>query len=210
MSMMKKFFALVAAVCLSLPVFAQQAPNELVQQVTDDVLEIIRKDREIQNGSTAKVIDLVDQKVLPHFNFLRMTALAVGKDWRKANPQQQQQLAAEFKTLLVRTYANALTGYRNQKVVYKPFKMKPEETDVLVRTEVQQPGNKPIQLDYSLERRDNGWKVYDVTVAGISLVTNYRDQFAQEVRAGGVDGLIASIAAKNRSLETGQAKAEKK
>lgn len=208
--MMKKFFALVAAVCLSLPVFAQQAPNELVQQVTDDVLEIIRKDREIQNGSTAKVIDLVDQKVLPHFNFLRMTALAVGKDWRKANPQQQQQLAAEFKTLLVRTYANALTGYRNQKVVYKPFKMKPEETDVLVRTEVQQPGNKPIQLDYSLERRDSGWKVYDVTVAGISLVTNYRDQFAQEVRAGGIDGLIASIAAKNRSLETGQAKAEKK
>jgi len=210
MSMMKKFFALVAAVCVSLPVFAQQAPNELVQQVTDDVLEIIRKDREIQNGSTAKVIDLVDQKVLPHFNFLRMTALAVGKDWRKANTQQQQQLAAEFKTLLVRTYANALTGYRNQKVVYKPFKMKPEETDVLVRTEVQQPGNKPIQLDYSLERRDSGWKVYDVTVAGISLVTNYRDQFAQEVRAGGVDGLIASIAAKNRSLETGQAKAEKK
>lgn len=210
MSMMKKPLALLAAACLSLPVFAQQAPNDLVQQVTEEVLEVIRKDREIQNGSTSKVIELVDKKVLPHFNFQRMTALAVGKDWRKATPPQQQQLAGEFKTLLVRTYANALTGYRNQKVVYKPFKMKPDETDVLVRTEVQQPGNKPIQLDYSLELRDGSWKVYDVTVAGISLVTNYRDQFAQEVRAGGIDGLIASVAAKNRSLEATQAKAEKK
>jgi phospholipid transport system substrate-binding protein len=210
MSMMKKLLALAAAACLSLPVLAQQTPNDLVQQVTEEVLEVIRKDREIQNGSTSKVIDLVDQKVLPHFNFLRMTALAVGKDWRRATPQQQQQLATEFKTLLVRTYANALTGYRNQKVIYKPFRMKPEETDVLVRTEVQQPGSKPVQLDYSLELRDGSWKVYDVTVAGISLVTNYRDQFSQEVRAGGVDGLIASIATKNRSLEAGQAKVEKK
>ena len=208
--MMKKILALVYAACLSLPVMAQQAPNDLVQQVTEEVLEVIRKDREIQNGSTSKVIELVDKQVLPHFNFQRMTALAVGKDWRRATPQQQLQLAGEFKTLLVRTYANALTGYRNQKVVYRPFKMKPDETDVLVRTEVQQPGNKPIQLDYSLELRDGSWKVYDVTVAGISLVTNYRDQFAQEVRAGGIDGLVASIAAKNRSLEATQAKAEKK
>ncbi|HEX6735631.1 MAG TPA: ABC transporter substrate-binding protein [Azonexus sp.] len=208
--MMKKLLALAATACLALPAFAQQAPNELVQQVTEEVLEIVRKDRDIQNGSTAKVIDLVDKKVLPHFNFTRMTALAVGKDWRKANPQQQQQLTGEFKTLLVRTYANALTGYRNQKVVYKPFRMQPEETDVLVRTEVQQPGSKPIQLDYSLERQDSAWKVYDVTVAGISLVTNYRDQFGQEVRNGGIDGLIASVAAKNRSLEANQARADKK
>lgn len=208
--MMNKLLALAATLCLSLPVFAQQAPNELVQQVTEEVLEVIRKDRDIQNGSTSKVIELVDTKVLPHFNFQRMTALAVGKDWRRASPQQQQQLAGEFKTLLVRTYANALTGYRNQKVVYKPFRMKPEETDVLVRTEVQQPGNKPVQLDYSLELKDGAWKVYDVTVAGISLVTNYREQFAQEVRAGGIDGLIASISTKNRTLEANQAKAEKK
>lgn len=210
MHKMKKLIALAAVACLSLPAFAQQPPNDLVQQVTEEVLEIIRKDRDIQNGSTSKVIELVDKKVLPHFNFTRMTALAVGKDWRKATPPQQQQLAGEFKTLLVRTYANALTGYRNQKVVYKPFKMKPDETDVLVRTEVQQPGNKPIQLDYSLELKDGAWKVYDVTVAGISLVTNYRDQFGQEVRNGGIDGLVASIAAKNRSLEASQAKAEKK
>ncbi|MCL2345955.1 MAG: ABC transporter substrate-binding protein [Desulfobulbus sp.] len=207
---MKKLLAFIAAACFALPVLAEQAPNELVQQVTDEVLDIVQKDRDIQNGNTARIIEMVDQKVLPHFNFTRMTALAVGKDWRKASPQQQQQLAEQFKTLLVRTYANALTSYRNQKVVYKPFRMKPEDTDVLVRTEIQQPGAKPIGLDYSLERKDGGaWKVYDVTVAGISLVTNYRDQFAQEVRSGGIDGLIASISAKNRSLEAGQAQAKK-
>lgn len=210
MPIMKKLLAFAAAACFALPVSAQQAPNEMVQHVTDEVLDIVRKDRDIQNGSTAKVMELVDQKVLPHFDFMRMTALALGRDWRKASPQQQQQLADEFKTLLVRTYANALIGYRNQKVVYKPFKMKPEDIDVLVRTEIQQPGNKPIGLDYNLEFKNNEWKVYDVTVAGISLVTNYRDQFAQEVRNGGIDGLIASIAAKNHSLEANQAKAEKK
>jgi len=204
--MMKKLFALLVAGFVASAAFAQEAPDVLVQRVTEEVLEIIRNDREIQNGSTNKVIDLVDKKVLPHFNFQHMTALAMGKEWRKASPQQQQQLTAEFKTLLVRTYANALTGYKNQKVVYKPLKMTPADTDVLVRTEVLHPGSKPVQLDYSLEKMDAGWKVYDVVVAGISLVTNYRDQFAQEVRNGGVDGLIASIANKNKSLEAGQKK----
>ena len=208
--MMKKLFALLVAGFVASAAFAQEAPDVLVQRVTEEVLEIIRNDREIQNGSTNKVIDLVDKKVLPHFNFQHMTALAMGKEWRKASPQQQQQLTAEFKTLLVRTYSNALTGYKNQKVVYKPFKMNAGETDVLVRTEVLQPGSKAVQLDYSLEKKESAWKVYDVTVAGISLVTNYRDQFAQEVRNGGVDGLIATVAAKNKSLESNLAKAEKK
>lgn len=203
---MKKLFALLFAGFMLSPAFAQEAPDALVQRVTDDVLEIIHKDRDIQNGDTRKVIDLVDKKVLPNFNFTHMTALALGKDWRKATPQQQQQLTAEFKTLLVRTYANALTGYQNQRVVYKPFKMAATDTDVLVRTEVLQPGSKPVQLDYSLEKLESGWKVYDVVVAGISLVTNYRDQFSQEVRNGGIDGLIASVAAKNKSLETNQKK----
>lgn len=203
---MKKLFALLFAGFVATAASAQEAPDVLVQRVTDDVLEIIRKDRDIQNGDTHKVIELVDKKVLPHFNFPHMTALALGKDWRKASPQQQQQLTGEFKTLLVRTYANALTGYKNQKVVYKPLKMAPADSDVLVRTEVLQPGSKPVQLDYSLEKQESGWKVYDVVVAGISLVTNYRDQFSQEVRNGGIDGLIASVAAKNKSLETGQKK----
>ena len=207
---MKKLFAVLLASLIATVAYAQEAPDALVQRVTEDVLEIIRKDRDIQSGDTRKVIELVDKKVLPNFNFTHMTALALGKEWRKATPQQQSQLTAEFKTLLVRTYSNALTSYKNQKVVYKPFKMASAETDVLVRTEVLQPGGKPVQLDYSLEKQEQGWKVYDVVVAGISLVTNYRDQFNQEVRNGGIDGLIAAIAAKNRSLESNSIKSEKK
>lgn len=207
---MKKLISFLFAGFLAASAFAQETPDLLIQQVTEDVLDIIRKDKDIQSGNTQKAIDLVDKKVLPHFNFQHMTALAVGKDWKKATAQQQQQLTHEFKTLLVRTYSNALTGYKNQKVVYKPFKMAAGETDVLVRTEVLQPGSKPVQLDYSLERIEAGWKVYDVTIAGISLVTNYRDQFGQEVRNGGIDGLIATLVNKNKSMESNLAKAEKK
>ena len=208
--MMKKLIAFFFALFLAVAVYAQEAPDALILQVTEEVLDIIRKDKDIQSGNTHKAIELVDKKVLPHFNFQHMTALAVGKDWKKATPQQQQQLTAEFRTLLVRTYSNALTSYKNQKVVYKPFKMAAGETDVLVRTEVLQPGSKAVQLDYNLEKLENGWKVYDVIVAGISLVTNYRDQFAQEIRNGGVDGLIAAVAAKNKSLESSLVKVDKK
>ena len=182
----------------------------LVKRVTEEVLEIVRKDKEIQNGDTSRVLELVDAKVLPNFNFPHMTALAVGKDWRKATPAQQKRLTGEFQELLVRTYSNALTSYKNQRVVYKPFRMNAGDTDVLVRTEVDEPGRKPVQLDYSLEKLDAGWKVYDVTVAGISLVTNYRDQFAQEVRSGGIDGLIQSLVTKNKSLQGNVAKADGK
>lgn len=208
--MMKKLIVFAFASLLATLALAQEAPDALVKQVTEEVLEIVRKDKDIQNGNAKKAIDLVDAKVIPHFNFQHMTALAVGKDWRKASPQQQQQLTAEFKTLLVRTYSNALTSYKNQKVVYKPFKMNAGDAEVVVRTEVQQPGNKPVQLDYSLEKLDAGWKVYDVSVAGISLVTNYRDQFGQEIRNSGVDGLIKAIATKNKSLEGPLAKADGK
>lgn len=207
---MKKLLAFCFTALISIAALAQEAPDALVQRVTGEVLDIVSKDKDIQNGSTQKVIDLVDQKVLPHFNFRHMTALALGKDWKKASPEQQQQLTAEFKTLLVRTYSNALTNYKNQKVVFKPLKMNPADSEVLVRTEVMQPGSKPVQLDYSLEKLDNGWKVFDVVVAGISLVTNYRDQFAQEVRNSGIDGLIQSIATKNKSLQSNVAKADKK
>jgi len=207
---MKKLIAFAFAAFAAFSAFAQETPDALVKRVTDEVLDIVHKDKDIQGGSTKKAIELVDAKVLPYFNFQHMTALAVGKDWRKANPQQQQQLTHEFKTLLVRTYSNALTAYRNETIRYKPFKMAAGETDVLVRTEVVQPGNKPVQLDYSLEKLEAGWKVYDVNVAGISLVTNYREQFAQQVRDGGIDGLIQSIASKNKSLEGNLVKADKK
>ena len=203
---MKKFFAFILFAFLSSLAVAQEAPDVMVQRVTEEVLEILRKDKDIQNGNTQKVNELIEKKILPNFNFTHMTMLAVGKDWRKASSAQQQQLTNEFRTLLVRTYSNALTSYKSQKVVYKPFKMAAADTDVLVRTEVQQPGAKPVQIDYSLEKLDSGWKVYDVVVAGVSLVTNYRDQFGQEVRNGGIDGLIASLAAKNKSLEVANGK----
>lgn len=199
---MKKFVSLLFALCLAAPIaFAQQAPDAMIKNMTEEVLSIVRQDKEIQGGNTQKAIDLVEAKVLPRFNFQRMTALAMGRDWNKATPEQKQKLAAEFKTLLVRTYSNALTSYRDQSVRYKAFKMQEGETDVVVRTEVIQPGSKPIQLDYSLEKADSSWQVYDVVVAGVSLVTNYRDTFTQEVRANGVDGLIQMLVNKNKQLD---------
>ena len=179
------------------------SPDVLIKKVSDDVLTIVRQDKDIQSGNTKKAMDLVEAKVLPHFNFQHMTALAMGKDWRKASTEQKKRLSEEFKTLLVRTYSNALTGYRDQTMRYKPVKMQPGDEEVLVRTEIVQPGNKPIQLDYALEKLDDGWKVYDVVVAGVSLVTNYRDTFSQEVRANGVDGLVQMLVAKNKQLEAG-------
>ena len=177
---------------------AQETPDVLVKNVTSEVLTIIKNDKELQGGSMRKVFELVDAKILPHFNFTRMTSLAVGQKWREATPEQKTRLAAEFKVLLVRTYANALTSYKNQTVDYKPLRMAPTDTDVTVKTEVRQSSGQPIQLDYTLQKKDDGWKVYDVTVAGVSLVTNYRDSFGQEIRNGGIDGLITSLAAKNQ------------
>lgn len=203
---MKLFALLLAGIGLLLPMGAgaqdAAAPDVLVRNVTEEVLDVIRKDKDIQNGSTRKAIELVEQKVLPHFNFARMTALAMGKEWRQANPAQQKALTEEFRTLLVRTYSNALTAYKNQKVDYKPLRMQPADTDVTVHTQINQPGGKPITLDYTLEKQGASWKVYDVVVGGVSLVTNYRESFAAEVRNGGVDGLIKSLQAKNRSLES--------
>jgi phospholipid transport system substrate-binding protein len=201
---MKWLFSLLFGLMLSAPpAFAQEdSPDTLIKKVTEEVLTIVRQDKDIQNGNKRKVIELVEVKVLPHFNFQRMTALAMGRDWNKANPDQKKRLAEEFKTLLVRTYSNALTGYKDQTIRYKPTKMPGGDADVVVKTEVMQPGGKPIQLDYSLEKQPEGWKVYDVIVAGVSLVTNYRDTFNQEVRANGVDGLIQMLSNKNKQLET--------
>ena len=205
-----RLFALLLACAsffLSPGVQAQQTPDALVKSVTDEVLDIIRKDKDIKAGSTRRAIELVEQKVLPHFNFSRMTALAVGRDWRQATPEQQKALTEEFRDLLVRTYSNALTAYKNETVDYRPFKMQPGETDVTVRTQIHQSGaRQPIKLDYSLERNGNAWKVYDVVVADVSLVTNYRSSFATEIRNGGIDGLVKTLKAKNSSLEAANRK----
>ena len=200
---MKSLFSLLLGLfVLCSPALAQEeSPDALIKRVTEDVLTIVRQDKDIQSGNTKKAIALVEAKVLPHFNFLHMTALAVGRDWREATPEQKKQLAEEFKTLLVRTYSNALTGYKDQTVRYKPTKMQNGDTDVLVRTEIVQSGAKPIALDYSVEKLPDGWKVYDVVVAGVSLVSNYRDTFAQEIRANKIDGLIKMLANKNKQNE---------
>lgn len=179
-------------------------PDVLVRNVTNEVLEIVKKDKDIQSGNTKKTLELVETKVLPHFDFVRMTRLALGREAKNATPEQLLRLTEEFRTLLVRTYSKALTEYRDQKIVFKPLTMKPEETEVRVRTEIQQSGGKPVALDYYLEKKPEGWKVFDVEVGGVSLVTNYRSTFAEEIRMGGIDGLIKSLAAKNRSA--GEAK----
>jgi len=199
------FSLILGLFLLSTSVFAQEdSPDALIKKVTEDVLTIVRQDKDIQSGNTKKAIELVEAKVLPNFNFMHMTALAMGKDWNKATPEQKKQLSEEFKTLLVRTYSNALTGYKDQTVRYKPTKMQAGDAEVVVKTEVVQSGSKPIQLDYSMEKLAEGWKVYDVIVAGVSLVTNYRDTFGQEVRANGVDGLVKMISNKNKQLEAGK------
>lgn len=176
-----------------------KAPDVLVKEVTEDVLTTLRTDPSIKAGDTAKTAELVETRVLPHFNFTRMTALALGKEWRATTPEQKKVLTEEFRTLLVRTYSNALTSYRNQTIDYRPFKMGAADTDVTVRTQINQPGGRPIPLDYALEKKEEGWKVYDVMVSGVSLVTNYRETFAAEIRAGGIDGLVKTLRAKNAS-----------
>jgi len=198
------FCVLLAGLVPMAQAAAQQGPDVLVREVTNEVLEIVRADKAIQAGDTHRVMELVDAKVLPHFDFRRMTMLAVGRDWRDASPEQQTRLTEAFRTLLVRTYSNALTQYRDQTIDFKPTRFAAADTRVQVRTEVRQSGAQPIGIDYMLEKSDAGWKVFDVIVAGVSLVTNYRGSFSQEIRSGGVDGLIKSLEAKNRSLEAEQ------
>jgi phospholipid transport system substrate-binding protein len=200
---MKTWFGMLAALLCSSAVWAADvAPDALIKDVTNEVLDIVRKDKDIQAGHTKKTLELVQGKVLPHFNFPHMTQLALGRDWRQASPEQGKVLVDEFRELLVRTYSKALTEYRDQEVAFKPFKMAPTDTDVKVRTEIKQSGAKPIPLDYYLEKTGEGWKVYDLEVSGVSLVTNYRGSFSQEVRANGIDGLIRSLQAKNKSGES--------
>lgn len=199
---MMRFLLLALTLVAAGPALAQDAPDALVKAVTNEVLGIVKQDKEIQAGSTKKTIALVEEKVLPHFNFSRMTALAMGPNWRKATPEQQKQLVDQFRALLVRTYSSALTQYRNQAIVFRPLRMQAGDTDVTVRSEVRQSGTEPISIDYAMEKTADSWKVYDVSVAGVSLVTTYRDTFASEVRNNGVDGLIKTLADKNRQLET--------
>ena len=184
---------------------AEEAPDALVKRLSADVLDTLRNDKSIKSGDVDKIIALVDKTIMPHVNFRRMTAAAVGPAWRKATPEQQKRLQDEFKQLLVRTYSGALNQVSDQSIVVKPLRAAPGDTDVLVRTEVIGRGD-PVQLDYRLEKApgaDGGWKIYNLNVLGVWLVETYRSQFAQEVNAKGVDGLIAALAARNKANAEG-------
>jgi phospholipid transport system substrate-binding protein len=196
--------AVLSAVLAAGAALAQEKltpPDALVKQVTLEVVELIAKDKEIRGGNRAKLIGLINDKVLPHFNFTSMAALAMGQSWNKATPEQKKRVTDEFKTLLVRTYASALASYSDQKFDFRPLRAKPADTDVTVNVRVLQPGTQPVPIDYSMEKTPSGWKVYDVVVGGVSLVANYRTEFNNLVREAGVEGLIKNLNAKNRALE---------
>ena len=199
---MKKIFATLLLVGFAAAASAQEmvAPDVLVKTVTMEVVDLIAKDKEIKSGNRAKLIQVIEGKVLPHFNFTAMTALAMGQNWAKANPEQKKRLTEEFRTLLVRTYASALSAYSEQKFDFRPLRAKANDTDVTVNVRVMQPGAQPVPIDYSMEKTGSGWKVYDVNVGGVSLIANYRTEFANTVRNSGIDGLIKDLQKKNQSL----------
>jgi len=201
---MRSFAYRVFAILLLLTSFAavaQDAPDALVKGVTEDVLSILRADKSIQSGDSRRAAELIETKIAPHFDFQRMTALAVGRSWTQANDGQRKQLADEFRKLLVRTYANALTEYRDQTVSFKPMRPGADANEVLVQSQINKPGAQPVGLDYRLTKAGGDWKVIDVVVANVSLVTNYRSSFATEVSNGGIDGLVKALQEKNRNPE---------
>jgi len=194
------YIATLASLCVVTPAIIQAAetssPSELVKKVADEVLDEIKHDTSLQNDS-AKLQAMVNTHIAPHFDFTRLTQLAMGRHWRTASPEQKTQLTEQFSRLLVRTYSNALVNYRNQEIEYLPIKSSASDKDVVVRTRVHGGGKAPVAVDYTLASTPNGWKTYDVTVAGVSLVTNYRDEFNAAIHDKGIDGLIALLKDKN-------------
>lgn len=203
----------IAAIAASLliaagtPALAQEtAPDALVRKSIDEVIGIIKADKELQSGNPRKLHALIEEKVLPHFDFVRMTRLAVGRSWSQASDEQKAALTREFQTLLVRTYSTSLSQYRDQTIDVRPAKLAAADKETVVKTVVNQGAGAPtIPIDYSMERTDKGWKVFDVVVDGVSLVTTYRGSFNDQIQKGGVDGLVKTLADRNRSSEAPRA-----
>lgn len=189
---------LLSTFCVQVSYAQDLAPDALLKSVTVEVIAIIRQDKDIQAGNPVKVANVVESRILPLFDFARMTQLAVARNWRTATPEQQQALTREFRTLLVRTYSTALSSYRDQVIEFKPLRAAAGATEVTVKSLMKQPGMEPLAMDYDMEKLAAEWKVYDIKIDGISLITTYRESFAGKVRDGGVDGLIKSLADKNR------------
>lgn len=209
--MLRRILAMILT-CAPMLAMAQEAPAALVKRVTDELLAIIKADKDLQSGNTRKVVELAEQKVLPNFDFTRMTRLALGRNWAQASDAQKEALTKEFRTLLVRTYSTSLTAYRNQTIEVKPAKMNAQDKDVVVRTAVLQQGGPSIPIDYAMEKGDSGWKVYDVVIDGASLVTTYRGSFNDQIQKGGIDGLVKTLADRNRGSQVaaGDPKADAK
>jgi len=205
MNIFKKLFAITAFAIGTLafiqPALAQEAPDVLIKRISQDVLDTAKADKEIQGGNQRRILELVEAKILPYVDFQRMTALAAGRFWRQATPEQQKRLTDEFRKLLVYTYSGAIAQIRDQKLEFKPLRAEPDATDVEVRSQVLQPrGGEPIQLNYRLEKVADGWKIYDLNVLGAWLVETYKGSFAAEINKGGIDGLINTLTEKNKRL----------
>lgn len=200
---MKKVLASIFGLlltCASMGAHAEMVePDILIKNTVQEVLEVVRQDKDIRAGNQKKILELVDAKVLPHFDFMRMTQLAVGKNWRTATPEQKQALVTEFRNLLVRTYTKAFTVYKDQAVDVKPFKMPAGATEVTIKTVIVKPGTQSIPVDYDMMKTPTDWKVYDLSIEGVSLVTSYRGTFAEQVQQGGIDGLIKTLVDKNQA-----------
>ncbi len=195
------FTAMNLMLLLAPAAWAQEAPDALVKRVANEVQQIVKTDPKVQAGDQQRIREVIETKLLPNFDFERMTALAMGRNWRQATPEQQKQLIEQFRALLVRTYSGALSQYRDQVMEFKPMRGDPNATDVTVRSEVIRTGQVPVQIDYGMIKTAGGWKVADVVVGGISLVTNYRDEFNEQIKNGGIDGLIKTLSAKNQGLK---------
>jgi phospholipid transport system substrate-binding protein len=204
----RRWFTVVSSMVLSTGLglsgatLAQTAegPDVLIKRLSTEVLDTIKADKNIQSGDTSKVIALVDSKIMPNVDFARMTSAAVGRNWKQATPEQQKRLQDEFKILLVRTYSGALAEVRDQTISMKPLRAAAEDSEVVVKTEIKGRGD-PIQLDYRMEKSATGWKIYDLNVLGVWLVETYRSQFAQEISANGIDGLITKLADRNKGVK---------
>lgn len=201
--MMKKFASICLGILLAMASAQASAdipdPDVLIRDTVKDVIRIVKEDKDIQAGNQKKIIELVDAKVLPHFDFTRMTRLAAGKHWRSATPEQKQSLVTEFRNLLVRTYTKAFTVYREQTVEVKPLNMAANATEVTVKTLILEPGKPDIPVNYDLEKTPDGWKAFDLTIEGVSLVSTYRSTFSDQIQQSGIDGLIKTLAEKNQA-----------
>ncbi|MNJ99595.1 putative phospholipid-binding protein MlaC precursor [compost metagenome] len=209
MNILKKLTFAVAALSFAGYAAAQEAPDALIKRISEDVMAIAKSDKEIQSGNPRRIQQVVDEKILPHVDFQRMTALAAGRYWRDATPDQQKQLTNEFRSLLMYTYSGAISQIRDQKLEYRPLRADPADTEVIVNTQVIQPRGEPIQLSYRLAKAATGWKIYDVNVLGAWLVETYKGSFAAEISKSGMDGLIKTLAEKNKKLAGSIAKTGK-